>query len=77
MTHLACFDVISDSLSIQLETVLEYIAKNIVKRDFYDPANKDNIVSEDLTLQERYEIKDKAYKALNRKYWGKIFENIR
>ncbi len=77
MTNLACYKVTSESLSVQLETVFEYIANNIVECDFYDPANKDNIITEDLTRREKYEIRNKAYKASNCEYWGQIFKNIR
>ena len=77
MIHLACYNATRDSLSVQLERVFEYIANNIVERDFYDPANKDNIITEDLTNWEKYEIKKKAYNALNCEYWGQIFEKIR
>lgn len=77
MTHLACYDVTRESLSVQLKKVLEYISNNIVNKEFYDPANKNNIITEDLTRREKYEIRNKAYKALNCEYWGHIFENIR
>ncbi|MBA7516414.1 hypothetical protein ES705_08462 [subsurface metagenome] len=77
ITHLACFNVTRDSLSIQLEKVLEFITNNIVENDFYDPANGDNIISADLTRREKYKIRNKANKALNREYWGQIFQNIR
>jgi len=65
------------SLSVQLEKVLEYISNNIVNKEFYDPANKNNIITGDLIHSEKKEIRDKAYKALNREYWGQIFKNIR
>ncbi len=77
ITHLACYNVTRESLSDQLEVVFEFIAENIVNRSFYDPANRNNIITENLTLQEKYEIKDKANNALNREYWGQIFQNIR
>lgn len=77
ITHLACYDVTKESLSVQLETVFEYITNNIINKEFYDPANRDNIITEDLTRREKYEIRDKTYKALNREYWGQIFKNIR
>ncbi len=77
MIHLACYDLTSESLSDQLKTVLEYITKNIVNKQFYDPANQDNIISTDLTVQERYEIRNKANKALNRDNRGQLFQNIR
>ena len=77
ITHLACYDVTRESLSVQLEKVLEYISNNIVNKEFYDPANKNNIITGDLTHSEKKEIRDKAYKALNREYWGQIFKNIR
>lgn len=77
VTHLARYDLASEYLSTQLETVLEYIARNIVNKPFYDPANRDNIISADLTLKEKYEIRNKVYKALNRENWGQLFQNIR
>ena len=77
MIHLACYEVNRESLSDQLEAVFEYIANNIVNKEFYDPANRDNIISADLTRREKNEIRDKAHKALNREYWGQIFKNIR
>ena len=59
------------------QKVFKFITRNIFDSDFYDPANNDNIITEDLTLYERKEIRDKTYKSLNRKYWAKIFQNIR
>lgn len=56
---------------------MEYIVRNILNKHFYDPANRDNIISADLTLKEKYEIRNKAFKALNRKNWGQLFQNIR
>jgi len=77
MTHLACFNVTRRSLTDQLEKALKFITTNVVDNDFYDPANENNIISDDLTIQEKYEIRNKAYKALKRKYWGQIFRKIR
>lgn len=76
MVHLACWNITRSSLSVQLETCLEYIARNICDRDFYDPANKQNIVSDNLTFEEKEEIEQKANQALNRSYWGEIFRKI-
>ncbi|WP_371804008.1 nucleotidyltransferase [Candidatus Lokiarchaeum ossiferum] len=73
MVHLACWNVTRSSLSLQLETCLEYIAHNICDQEYYDPANKQNIVSDNLTFKEKKEIEQKAYQALNRTYWGEIF----
>ncbi|MHA2179982.1 MAG: SMODS domain-containing nucleotidyltransferase [Promethearchaeota archaeon] len=75
--HLASFNFKSESLSDQLEAVFEYIANNIVNKPFYDPANSNNIITNNLTLEEKYEIRDKANNALNRECWGQMFQNIR
>lgn len=77
ITRLACYNVTRDSLSEQLEAVFEYIAKNIVNNSFYDPANKNNIISADLTRDDKLEIRNKAINALNREFWGQKFQNIR
>ncbi|MCF2140416.1 MAG: hypothetical protein K9W44_10230 [Candidatus Lokiarchaeota archaeon] len=77
MVHLACWNITRTSLSIQLETCLEYIARNICDREYYDPANKQNIVTDNLTSREKKEIEQKAYQALNRTYWGEIFKKQR
>lgn len=74
MIHLACYNLTRKSLSVQLEKALEYISNNI-DRDFYDPANRENIITEYLIPQEREKIRKEALKALNREYWGKLFEN--
>jgi len=77
IAHLACYNVTRKSLSDQLEAVFEFIAENIVNRTFYDPANNNNIITNNLTLEEKYEIRNKANNALNREFWGQIFQNIR
>ena len=77
MTNKACNNITRESLSDQLEAVFGFIVGNIISREFYDPANRNNIITADLTRNERYEIRDKAYKALRRKNWGQIFKNIR
>ena len=77
ITRLACYNVPKDFLSEQLEAVFEYITENIVNVSFYDPANKNNIISVNLTRDEKVEIKNKALNALNRDNWGQIFQNIR
>ena len=62
---------------LELHTVFEYIAENIVKNSFYDPANKNNIIPADLTRDDKLEIRNKAINALNREFWGQIFQYIR
>ena len=76
IVHLACFNVTRSSLSAQLDTTFSYLSQNIVNKEFFDPANRANIISDDLIMEEKYEIRDKAYEAFNRDYWGKIFKNI-
>lgn len=77
ITHIACYNITRGSLSEQLEAVFEFITENIVNDSFYDPANRNNIISVDLTRDEKLEIRNKALNALNRKYWGQIFQNIK
>jgi len=76
MIHLACYNLTRNALSVQLEKALKYISNNI-NREFYDPANRENIITEYLIPQEREKIRKEALKAINREYWGKLFENIR
>ena len=66
------------SVSPQIEPVLldtfEYIRNNILNIKLVDPANSNNIVSDDLTYDERVQIQNHAQHAINAKYWSEVFE---
>jgi len=52
--------------------VLEYLRDNFVNARVLDPANTNNIVSDDLTIAERLKIKAAADKARQATNWGEI-----
>ena len=59
-----------------MQATFNYLRNDIQNVRIEDPLNSNNIISDDLSLFEKYEIRDKAYQALKRRYWGQIFENI-
>ncbi len=51
---------------------LEHLRDNIETARYVDPANTNNVVSEDCTRTEKSEIAAKARESLERKTWGEI-----
>jgi hypothetical protein len=52
--------------------VLQYLRDNFVERTVIDPANTNNIISDDLYKYEKEEIKKMAIESLSKKYWADI-----
>lgn len=52
--------------------VLEFIRDNISTRDFFDPGNPSNNVSDTLSQVEKQLIRNQAIKSLNAQRWGEI-----
>lgn len=52
--------------------VLKYLRDNFVNKRIEDPANTNNIISNDLTKLEKEKIATKAEKDLKKQYWEKI-----
>jgi hypothetical protein len=55
-----------------MRTVFGYLRDNILTARFVDPANTNNIISEDLTVAEKQAIRSAAIAALAAPYWRDI-----
>ena len=52
--------------------VLKWLSTNITSTRIVDPANSNNILSDDLTIMEKKSISNKAYDSLQKKDWSEI-----
>jgi len=52
--------------------VLKWLSLNITSTRIIDPANSNNILSDDLSIIEKKSISSKAYESLQKKNWGEI-----
>lgn len=59
-------------LADSMRTIFAYLSENILTARFVDPANTNNIVSDDLTVAEKQAIKAAAKTALVAAYWRDI-----
>lgn len=62
----------SGSLSDNVWKVLQFLASDFATARIQDPANTNNIISDDLTASERAAIKAAATRALQAKNWSEI-----
>jgi hypothetical protein len=69
----ACKGYPTNDLGPQLMAVFQYIENNIVTAKVIDPANTNNVISDDLTLQEKYQIQAAARTARGAQYWNQVF----
>ncbi len=60
------------SLANNICTVLEYLRDNFINTTIVDPSNSANIISEDLTNDEKKFIVNQAQKSRNQAYWEDI-----
>lgn len=73
MTIEGCKGKRVDDLEGQFFAALKYISANIINCYFEDPANSNNIISEDLFNEQKRIIKRDAERALSAKRWEDIF----
>jgi hypothetical protein len=59
-------------LADNIRTVFAYLRDNILTARFVDPANTNNIISDDLTVAEKQAIRSAAVAALATPYWRDI-----
>ena len=60
------------SLSANVLRVLHYLADDFVAARVVDPANTNNIISDDLTVTEKGTVRDAARRSLTAQTWGAI-----
>ncbi|MEE9239181.1 MAG: nucleotidyltransferase, partial [Thermodesulfobacteriota bacterium] len=61
-----------NKLSSTLEKILKYLYLEFVDNKIFDPANTNNIISDDLSKSEKEKIKKEAYASLNTDNWSKV-----
>jgi hypothetical protein len=59
-------------LADNVRTVFAYLRDSILTARFVDPANTNNIISDDLTVAEKQAIRAAAVAALAAPYWRQI-----
>ena len=52
--------------------VLRFLSDNFINKKYLDPANTNNVISEDLSATEKYSIKSAASISMAKKTWGEI-----
>ncbi len=60
-------------LESQLSHSLQYISDNILTKRIVDPSNSINVISNDITDEEKHRIKILAEDAINVQYWRDVF----
>jgi hypothetical protein len=55
-----------------IRTIFAYLRDNILTARFVDPANNNNVISDDLTIAEKKAIRTAALAALSEPYWRDI-----
>lgn len=68
-----CSGTSTDNLERQLLSVFRYITDNILTARLVDPANTNNIISDDIVYSDKLAIQAAARAALNATYWSQVF----
>lgn len=61
-----------NNLAVNTWTALEYLQNNIATQRFVDPANSNNIISDDCTAEEKNKIAIQAYLSRSKTNWNQI-----
>ncbi len=68
-----CKYIPRNDLEKQLNATLTYIRDNILTCRLYDPANTNNVISDDITNEEKYRVRNLAEDALQARSWAAVF----
>ena len=68
-----CSGTLTTDLEKQLMAVLRYIRDNIVTVKLIDPANSNNIISDQMSVWDKQAIKQAAQAALDARTWPEVF----
>jgi hypothetical protein len=68
-----CSGTPTDSLEKQLIAALQYLRDKILTIRLIDPANTNNVISDEITDADRRSIKQSAQAALDAQYWKDVF----
>ncbi|MBD3211068.1 MAG: hypothetical protein GF311_00545 [Candidatus Lokiarchaeota archaeon] len=73
LTVFACKGIPRKNLGDQLRATFNFMKNEILRIKLFDPANSNNLVSNDLTIEQKHRIKNLADQALNAKNWHEAF----
>ena len=62
----------TSNLAHNFMTVLNFLASDFINKTYFDPANSNNTISDDLTLVEKKKISTQANSSKNERSWGSI-----
>jgi hypothetical protein len=68
-----CSGLPTDNLENQLLAAFHYMADNILTARLVDPANTNNVISEDITYSDKLAIQTAAKAAIAAQYWSQVF----
>lgn len=68
-----CKGIRRTTLEPQLDAAFEYLIENITTKRILDPANSQNIISDDITHEEKNRIRGLANQASDADNWSQIF----
>lgn len=68
-----CAGLPTDNLEKQLMAAFRYITDNIITARLVDPANTNNVISDDITYSDKFVIQAAAKAALDAQYWSQVF----
>jgi hypothetical protein len=68
-----CKGVSRNTLEPQLNAAFKYLEENITTKKIMDPANSQNIISNDITPEEKNRIRRLATQALDADSWSQVF----
>lgn len=75
MTIDGCKGQSLSELEPQLNAAFQYIRDNIVSARIVDPANSNNVISDDISYADKLTIKAAAQAAIDARSWRDVFEN--
>lgn len=68
----ALFNKNKNQPATNFQTVFNYLSNNFVSKTIYDPANTNNVISDDLYKYEKEKIAEKAKESLAEQYWKNV-----
>ena len=68
-----CSGVPTDNLEKQMLAAFRHISENILTTRLVDPANTNNVISDDISYADKLVIQGAAKAALDAQYWSQVF----
>ena len=69
-----CKGVSRAGLESQLNDAFKFLSDRITTIKMLDPANSNNVISNEITTEQKNRIKRLADQAINARSWGEVFQ---